>query len=94
MSDNANIGRIKFFDPDQGYGYILTEGTDESMTRQFSSAYISDGIYFSLKDVNDPASSMQPNLREGQWVQFVTEETKAGLRATQITLVNPMDNFK
>jgi cold shock CspA family protein len=87
MSDNANIGRIKYFDQDKGYGYILAEGTEESMTRQFSSAYVSDGIYFSVKDVVNADRAMPLSLREGQWVQFVVQETKVGPRATQITLV-------
>ena len=91
MSDNASIGRIKYFDPQKGYGYILTEGTSGSMQRQFSSADNSaDSIYFSVKDVvSTSVNRAAPlNLHEGQWVQFVIEDTKVGPKARQITLVS------
>jgi cold shock CspA family protein len=74
MAEKVSIGTIKKVDPEKGLGIILEEG-------EATSSAATGSAYFTL-DGDD-----SENLKEGQLVQFVKEETNAGPRAKRIMVL-------
>jgi cold shock CspA family protein len=76
MAENqVRIGKVKMVDPDKKFGIILEQ--DEHV---LTTSYTSGSVYFQVEDE-------EVDLKEGQIVQFVKQQSSAGPQAKHIVVI-------
>ncbi|MBY0552947.1 cold shock domain-containing protein [bacterium] len=78
MSPQSNIGRVKFFDEEKGYGFVWSNLNDRSREVFVHSKQLSGGL---------------KSLCRGNLISFRIEQTAKGLAATDVKIVNPKDEY-